>query len=134
MSLAFEPSSRQRSLALAQALASYPTFPKDRSCMDSILIFEETIQRFEESSNTKYPDELKIATLLRCSPAKLKEHLQLTLDDKATYNQVREQIKSNCENDSTENQHIENEAATEKNSTHWKATANSKTENPRHPN
>ena len=87
----FEPSSRQRSLALAQALASYPTFPKDRSCMDSILIFEETIQRLE-SSNTKYPDELKIATLLRCSPAKLKEHLQLTLDDKATYNQVREQI------------------------------------------
>jgi len=42
----FEPSSRQRSLALAQALASYPTFPKDQSCMDSILIFEETIQRF----------------------------------------------------------------------------------------
>ena len=88
----FEPSSRQRSLALAQALASYPTFPKDRSCMDSILIFEETIQRFEESSNTKYPNELKIATLLRCSPARLKEHLQLTLDDKAAYNQVREQI------------------------------------------
>ena len=47
---------------------------------------------------------------------------------------IQEQIKSNCENDSTENQHIENEAATEKNSTHWKATANSKTENPRHPN
>ena len=86
----FEPSSRQRNLALAQALASFPTFPKDRSCMDSILIFEETIQRFEGSSNTKCPDELK--TLLRCSPAKLKGHLQLTLDDKAIYHQVREQI------------------------------------------
>ena len=56
----FEQSSRQRSLALAQALASYPTFSKDRSCMDSSLIFEETIQRFEESSNTKYPDNSKL--------------------------------------------------------------------------
>ena len=60
--------------------------------MDPILIFEETIQKFEASSNTKCSDELKLATLLRCSPAKLKGHLQLTLDDKGTYNQVKEQI------------------------------------------
>ena len=51
----FEPSSRQRSLALAQALASYPTFPKDRSCMDSILIFEETIQSFKSPPTPSTP-------------------------------------------------------------------------------
>lgn len=60
--------------------------------MDSILRFEEGTQRFEESSRAKYPDELKTAALLRCSRAKLKEHPQFSLDEKATYAQVKEQI------------------------------------------
>ena len=88
----FEPSTRQRSLALAQALSSYPAFPKDKSCLESILIYEETVQRFEESSGNRYPDELKIATLVRCAPQRLREHLQLSLSETATYAQVKEQI------------------------------------------
>ena len=48
----FEPTSRQRSLALAQALASYPVFSKDKSCLESILVYEQTVQQFEESSST----------------------------------------------------------------------------------
>ena len=88
----FEPTSRQRSLALSQALASYPVFAKDKSCLESILVYEQTVQQFEESSGTTYPDELKVATLMRCCTAKLREFLQLNIKEDATYNQVREHI------------------------------------------
>ncbi len=88
----FEPTSRQRSLALAQALASYPVFSKDKSCLESILVYEQTVQQFEEKSGTTYPGELKVATLMRCCNAKLREFLQLNIKDDATYAQVREHI------------------------------------------
>lgn len=88
----FEPSSRQRALAIAQALSNYPTFPKDRSCLESILVYEETVQRFEESSSSSYPDVLKIATLMRCCNQRVREHLQLNVDNKSSYSQVRECI------------------------------------------
>ena len=88
----FEPSSRQRALAIAQALSNYPTFPKDRSCLESMLVYEETVQRFEESSSSSYPDVLKIATLMRCCNQRVREHLQLNVDEKSSYSQVRECI------------------------------------------
>ena len=88
----FEPTSRQRSLALAQALASYPVFAKDKSCLESILVYEQTVQQFEESSSTTYPDELKVATLMRCCNNKLREFLQLNIKDSSTYVEVREHI------------------------------------------
>ena len=87
----FEPS-RQRSLALAQALASYPVFSKDKSCLESILVYEQTVQQFEESSSTTYPDELKVATLMGCCSSKLREFLQLNIKDSSTYLEVREHI------------------------------------------
>ena len=97
----FEPTSRQRSLALAQALASYPVFAKDKSCLESILVYEQTVQQFEESSSTTYPDELKVATLMRCCNSKLREFLQLNIKYSSTYVEVREHIMnyervSNC--------------------------------------
>ena len=88
----FEPTSRQRSLALAQALASYPVFSKDKSCLESILVYEQTVQQFEESSSTTYPDELKVATLMRCCNSKSREFLQLNIKDSSTYLEVREHI------------------------------------------
>ena len=88
----FEPTSRQRSLALAQALASYPVFSKDKSCLESVLVYEQTVQQFEESSSTTYPDELKVATLMRCCNSKLREFLQLNIKDSSTYVEVREHI------------------------------------------
>ena len=88
----FEPTSRQRSLALAQALASYPVFSKDKSCLELILVYEQTVQQFEESSSTTYPDELKVATLMRCCNSKLREFLQLNIKDSSTYLEVREHI------------------------------------------
>ena len=67
-------------------------FSKDKSCLESILVYEQTVQQFEESSSTTYPDELKVATLMRCCNAKLREFLQLNIKDASTYQEVREHI------------------------------------------
>ena len=89
----FEPSSRQRSLALiSSSLGPYPVFAKEKSCLESILVYEQTVQQFEESSGTTYPDELKVATLMRCCNATLREFLQLNIKEDSTYLQVREHI------------------------------------------
>ena len=88
----FEPSSRQRALATAQALSAYPVFPKDSNCLESILVYEETVQRFEENSGSSYSDVLKIATRMRCCNQRVREHLQLNVDEKSSYPHVRECI------------------------------------------
>ena len=67
-------------------------FSKDKSCLESILVYEQTVQQFEESSSTTYPDELKVATLMRCCNSKLREFLQLNIKDSSTYLGVREHI------------------------------------------
>ena len=88
----FLPSTRSRSLALAQALAQYPAFGRDKSCLESILQYEQTVQQFEEMSGSTYPSELKSATLIRCCPNKLRDHLQLSITETSTYQEIREKI------------------------------------------
>ena len=90
----FLPSTRQRSLALAQALSAYPTFPKEKSSLECVLAFEQMVEQFEESSQSNYPDELKAATLIRCCHARVREYLQLTVTDSTTYGDIREAILS----------------------------------------
>ncbi len=90
----FLPSTRQRSLALAQALSAYPVFPNEKSSLECVLAFEQMVQQFEESPQSNHPDELKSSTLIRCCHAKVREYLQLTVTDSATYGDIREAILS----------------------------------------
>ena len=76
------------------ALATYPTFGKDKSSLECILAFEQMVQQFEEASESSYPNELKSATLIRCCHAKVREYLQLTVTDSTTYADIREAILS----------------------------------------
>ena len=60
--LEYEPASRQRSLAVAQALASYPSFPSSKTAMENILNYKAFVTQFEELSGQTYPEELKPAS------------------------------------------------------------------------
>ena len=86
----YMPSTRQRSLALAQALGSYPAF-KD-NVMDCILNYEQLVLQYEEASGTTYPDELKAATLIKCCQPRLREQLQLSITDQTDYKDIRDKI------------------------------------------
>ena len=86
----YEPSSRQRSLALAQTLSNYPAFSGSKTILEQILSYEQLVQQFEEASSSTCPAELKIATLVKCNGQKLREYLQLTINEHTTYAQLKE--------------------------------------------
>ena len=80
----YQPATRNRSLAIAQAILAFPAFERGRH-LDGLLNLERLIEDFERISNTKYPDELKISTLLRVLPNHLRQHLQLNMSESTTY-------------------------------------------------
>ena len=90
----FLPSTKQRSLSLAQALSQYPNFSGKQSMMESILQFEQLVQAYETSNSQTYPKDLMTATLLRCTPTKIRDHLQLSLREDSSYADVREAMLS----------------------------------------
>ena len=89
---------------MAQALASYPAFPKDKSVLECIVQYERLVQEFETLSSSTYPQELKIATLIRCAESKLREHLTLTITESSSYQTVRETMLSHEQASKTWNQ------------------------------
>ena len=90
----FLPNTRQRSLTLAQTLAAYPCFSSSKSYLENILEYEQLVSDYELVSGSSYPAELKAATLLRCSEQRVREHLQLTISDSTTYQEIREALLS----------------------------------------
>ena len=69
----FHPQTKQRTLSLAQTLASYPSFSAKQSMLENILNYETLVGEYEKSSGEKYPSDLKTATLLPCAPQKIRE-------------------------------------------------------------
>ena len=90
----FHPQTKQRTLSLAQTLASYPSFSAKQSLLENILNYETLVDQYEKSSGEKYPSDLKTATLLRCAPQKIREFLQLTFRDDVTYLDMKEALLS----------------------------------------
>ena len=86
------PTSKQRTLSLAQTLAQYPQFTSKTSMLEQILNFEQLVGQYESSSGNTYPSDLKAATILRCSPQRIREYLQLSLKEDSTYADIREAV------------------------------------------
>ncbi len=86
------PSSKQRTLSLTQTLAQYPSFNSKSSMLEQILNFEQLVGQYECSSGNVYPGDLKGATILRCSPARVREYLKLSLKEESTYSDIREAL------------------------------------------
>ena len=90
----YVPSTKQRSLSLAQALSSFPSFNSKLTLLENILQYEQLVSSYETSSGSVYPPDLKTATLIRCAPAKVRDHIQLSLRDDSSYSDVREALLS----------------------------------------
>ena len=87
-----EPSSRSRSLAMAQALVGFPAMSKGASLMDYVLTFEKLVSEYEKISSAKYDDNLKIGTLLKRIPQNLKQHIMVDISEKTTYTGLRTKL------------------------------------------
>ena len=86
------PNSKQRTLSLAQTLAQYPQFSNKIGMLEQILNFEQLVGQYESSSGNTYPGDLKAATILRCSPQRIREYLQLSLKEDSSYADIREAV------------------------------------------
>ena len=84
-----QPSSRPRTLALAQALTKFPPLRDGGSVLEYALTFEKLVSEYEKASSQTYPDDLKIGTLLSGLPQDVKRYLQLQIDDTTTYQKLR---------------------------------------------
>ena len=87
-----EPSSRSRSLAMAQALVGFPAMSKGASLMDCVLTFEKLVSEYEKKSSTKHDDNLEAGTLLKGIPQSLKQHIMVDISEKTTYAELRTKL------------------------------------------
>ena len=92
LTMELEPSSRSRSLAMAQALVGFPAMAKGASLMDYVLTFEKLVNEYEKLSTTKYDGNLKIGTLLKGIPQNLKQHIMVGITEKTSYNDLRTKL------------------------------------------
>ena len=88
----FKPSTKPRSMALLSALMSLPAFGKDKSLFDHIQGLDRLISEFNKASGLTVPDEVSLSVLIRCLPAHIRQHIQLSLDQTATYATVRSRV------------------------------------------
>ena len=87
-----QPTSRSRSLAMAQALVSFPSMSKGASLYDYVLTYEKLVDEYEKLSGLRYDPNLRIGTLLKGIPNDLKRTLLFDMDDKTTYEQMRSRL------------------------------------------
>ena len=87
-----QPTNRNRSLGLLQLLMSWPSFDQKVGMLPQVLKLEDSIKEYERITGGELQKELKFSILMKVIGGQLKTHLQLTLRDDTTYEQLRESI------------------------------------------
>ena len=93
-----QPRARQRSLALVQALNKVQ-FDATKSVTEQLPQYDLLVREYERSSQTTYPDDLKIASVVAALPPSLRIHIQMALQDDTTFEDVRQRITNKSAND-----------------------------------
>ena len=88
----YSPKTRQRSLAISQAITSFPCFSDTKSLAESIASLEQLVRVFEVVNNKEFDKDILLGVLLRCSPAIIRQHLTLTMSSSTTYDTAKEMI------------------------------------------
>ena len=88
----YSPKTRQRSLALSQAIGSFPCFSESKPLSEPIAALEQLVREYEMVNNKVFDREILLGVLIRCSPTHLRQHLTLSMNSTTTYEQAREII------------------------------------------
>ena len=89
--LSLEPSSKNRSLSLLNAILSWEQFDMRKGILSQLLRLEEAFKEYERSGSTLGSD-IKFSVLMKCVSGQLKTWLQLNMVETATYDELREAI------------------------------------------
>ena len=88
----FQPSTKQRSLTLSQAIAMYPGFDDLKAMVEQIGSLENLVRDYELSAGKTYDRDLLMGVLLRCAAKTIREHLTVSLPSSANYGSVKQAI------------------------------------------
>ena len=80
----FCPSNRQRAVAVLQSICTYPPFSEKVPLEESILAFEALTREYERASGHACPNELVVATLIRCAPPTVRQFLYMRLQQETS--------------------------------------------------
>ena len=86
-----EPSTRQRGLALLTQL-SRVSFSEQKSISEQLPSYESLVTEYERVSQSKYPEDAKIAAILLGLPSTLRTHLQMQITETTTYESLKDKI------------------------------------------
>ena len=92
LSSLYAPKTKGRSLALLNALMSYPRFSKERSTLEQVQNLEKLADEYRLSSGRDISDDILLSTLIRVLPRNVQPHVQLTMREDSTFAEVREQV------------------------------------------
>eukprot|EP00438_Fugacium_kawagutii_P026160 Skav230005 [mRNA] locus=scaffold5058:3896:10669:+ [translate_table: standard] len=86
----YSPRTKTRSLAILSAIMSHPQFTGARTILEQIQGLERMSDEYRKASGVDVNDDLLLTTLVRCLPRQLQQHVQLTMDENATFRQIKE--------------------------------------------
>ena len=88
----FIPRTRQRTMALGQAIAQHPNFSGAKSMVNNLLHLEQLLEQYQYASGHAMAEDLVISALLKCVDNPTRKHVQLTIDESTTYEQLKEML------------------------------------------
>ena len=86
----YVPKTKGRSLALLNALMQMPAFTKDRSCHEQVQGMERLAEEYRKASGHEVSEDILLSTLIRVLPKHLQQHVQLTMSEHSTFNEIKE--------------------------------------------
>ena len=90
----YAPKTRSRALAILNALTGAPVFTKEKTLQEQVFALERISAEYTRVSGRSVGEDIMLGTLLRCLPSNIRQHVQLVMTDKSSYNQVRSYVLS----------------------------------------
>ena len=88
----YTPKTKARNLSLLNALMSYPTFDRNKTLLEQIQGMDRIADEYRKCSGSDVNDGILLSTLVRVLPKHIQQHIQLTMDERATFSSVRARV------------------------------------------
>ena len=90
LSSLYSPRTKTRSLGILNALMAHPSFVRERTILEQIQGLERLADEYRRASGSDVNDDILLTTLVKCLPAQLRQHVQLTMDEASTFQLVKD--------------------------------------------
>ena len=90
LSSLYSPRTKTRSLGILNALMAHPSFVRERTILEHIQGLERLADEYRRASGSDVNDDILLTTLVKCLPAQLRQHVQLTMDEASTFQLVKD--------------------------------------------